>query len=190
MAMQMLGHPEVQETVISDRQGIERALLSGRPFAGITLEFPAQRRLLRYLLDQPDLPSSPFPPSYLDGLKAAFLGDDETEKGGHEVRGVSAMDAADKATKVQWLSRIETRSFGGLNALNGEPFILDISREGVCVEGSNGRGKTSLVSAIVWALTGHRPIPQNSTALFPKTASWESWISPHWASLTSPSRSP
>lgn len=160
MAMQMLDHPEVQETGIPDRQGIERALLSGKPFAGITLEIPAQRRLFRYLLDQPDLPSSPFPLPYLDGLKAAFLGDDATEGDGHEVLGVSAMDAADKATKVQWLSRIETRSFGGLNALNGEPFILNISREGVCVEGYNGRGKTSLVSAIVWALTGHRLIPQ------------------------------
>lgn len=163
MSELVLDRPEElhQEQSIPDRQRIQRTLLSGESFAGITLEMPAQRRLLRFLLDQPDLPAAPFPLPYLEGLKAAFL-EVETDATTESASGGEPEADAEVSTgKVWWLSRIETRSFGGLNSLNGEPFILEVGREGLCVEGYNGRGKTSLVSAILWALTGHRMIPQS-----------------------------
>ena len=54
------------------------------------------------------------------------------------------------------LHRVETTNFGGLNTYNGPAFTLEIEGENWCLEGSNGSGKTMLVSAIIWALTGYR----------------------------------
>jgi len=54
------------------------------------------------------------------------------------------------------LDRIEASGFGGLTLFGGPQFDLRIDGENWCLEGQNGSGKTSLTSAILWALTGKR----------------------------------
>jgi len=55
----------------------------------------------------------------------------------------------------QWkLDEIITYGFGGLNQFEGPKFKVKINQETWCIEGQNGSGKTSLTSAIIWALTG------------------------------------
>jgi ABC-type multidrug transport system ATPase subunit len=54
------------------------------------------------------------------------------------------------------LDRIEAFGFGGLTIFGGKPFDLYIGGTNWCLEGQNGSGKTSLVSALLWALTGKR----------------------------------
>jgi hypothetical protein len=54
------------------------------------------------------------------------------------------------------LARLESAGFGGLNIVDGPDFVLVLNGENWCLEGQNGSGKTSLASAIIWALTGYR----------------------------------
>ena len=54
------------------------------------------------------------------------------------------------------LARIETSGFGGLNQAGGPPFVVPFDEANWCLEGQNGSGKTSLASAIIWAMTGYR----------------------------------
>ena len=54
------------------------------------------------------------------------------------------------------LARMEAGGFGGLNLLDGPPFMLAANREDWCLEGPNGWGKTSIASAIIWALMVYR----------------------------------
>lgn len=56
-----------------------------------------------------------------------------------------------------FLERIETSGFGGLNGPQAqEPFVLELAADSMCLFGGNGSGKSSLMSAIAWALTGQR----------------------------------
>lgn len=65
------------------------------------------------------------------------------------------------------LDRIEAAGFGGLTLFGGENFEFWIEGNNWCLLGQNGSGKTSLASAIMWALTGKRireqdgPIDEN-----------------------------
>jgi hypothetical protein len=54
------------------------------------------------------------------------------------------------------LARVETSGFGGLNQVGGPTFVMPIDGANWCLEGQNGSGKTSLASAIIWAMTGYR----------------------------------
>jgi hypothetical protein len=54
------------------------------------------------------------------------------------------------------LARIETSGFGGLNQVGGPSFSVPFDGANWCLEGQNGSGKTSLASAIIWAMTGYR----------------------------------
>ena len=54
------------------------------------------------------------------------------------------------------LDRIEASGFGGLTLFGGSQFDLHVNGENWCLHGQNGSGKTSLASAILWALTGKR----------------------------------
>ena len=51
---------------------------------------------------------------------------------------------------------METSGFGGLNQVGGPSFVVPFDEANWCLEGQNGSGKTSLVSALIWALTGFR----------------------------------
>ena len=56
-----------------------------------------------------------------------------------------------------WLLKsVKTFNFGGLNTFGGDEFTLPVEGESWCLEGQNGSGKTSLASAILWALTAQR----------------------------------
>jgi len=70
----------------------------------------------------------------------------------------SAASQNDQATNAgPWrLVRIETSGFGGLNQIGGPPFSVPFDGANWCLEGQNGSGKTSLASAIIWAMTGYR----------------------------------
>ena len=55
------------------------------------------------------------------------------------------------------LERVETEGFGGINGEAAtEKFELGIMDGSICLVGGNGSGKSSLISAIAWALTGQR----------------------------------
>lgn len=65
------------------------------------------------------------------------------------------------ADKPIWhLERVEAHRFGGLQrhlGTNGEDpaaFIFDLDKEVTLISGFNGAGKTALLSAIIWCLTG------------------------------------
>lgn len=52
------------------------------------------------------------------------------------------------------LKKIETRGFGGLNAVSGDVFEFDAAGRDFCIESQNGSGKSSLVNAVLFAMTG------------------------------------
>ncbi|HEY5236957.1 MAG TPA: AAA family ATPase [Rhizomicrobium sp.] len=59
---------------------------------------------------------------------------------------------------VPWLlEKVEATGFGGINGYSAtEPFVIGISENSECLLGGNGSGKSSLISAIAWGLTGQR----------------------------------
>ena len=67
---------------------------------------------------------------------------------------------ADGSKPIWNLRRIEAHRFAGLHRHCGpdgsdpEPFVLDLGREITLISGFNGAGKTALLSAIIWCLTG------------------------------------
>jgi hypothetical protein len=63
------------------------------------------------------------------------------------------------------LAKIETEGFGGVNLFAGPHFYLNVARQSWCLEGQNGSGKTALVSAIIWGLTGRRVREQSGLVL-------------------------
>lgn len=116
----------------------------------VRLKTPGARRLFAYLLSQP--------------VDKVVSGDEEIFPGLINAWENQEYDpAADKAEPAVIapagafrLDCIETEGFGGLNLFGGAPFVLEVERQSWCLEGQNGSGKTSLASAIIWALTGRR----------------------------------
>ncbi len=62
----------------------------------------------------------------------------------------------DTGWEIWRLKRIEASGFGGLTSYGGPPFVFWTEVDNWCLLGQNGSGKTSLASAILWALTGKR----------------------------------
>lgn len=139
---------------MSTRREIEEALLRGDTAASIQLDTPEKRRLLAFFLSKDSLPGAPFPDSYIQELKAAYA-NTACENEANE-----SSEAPQQPQGACRLVRMETRNFGGLNRLGGAPFTLDVPATGLRVGGYNGKGKTSLASALVWGLTGARIISQ------------------------------
>jgi AAA domain len=116
----------------------------------ITLDKPGQRRLLEFLLTAESSKVASSDETLFAGLVAAWENKD------HDPAKAKA-EASGKASKMSWrLDRIEAFGFGGLTTFGGKPFDLYVGGNNWCLEGQNGSGKTSLVSAILWALTGKR----------------------------------
>jgi hypothetical protein len=116
----------------------------------ITLDKPEQRRLLEFMLSADSGKVASGDETLFAGLFAAWENrDHDPAKAKAEVKG--------KANAKSWrLDRIEAFGFGGLTIFGGKPFDLYVGGRNWCLEGQNGSGKTSLVSAILWALTGNR----------------------------------
>jgi len=74
----------------------------------------------------------------------------------HDPANVAAAAPTSSDNKSWRLTRVEASGFGGLTIFGGKPFDLYVGGHNWCLEGQNGSGKTSLVSAILWALTGYR----------------------------------
>ena len=139
---------------------VTRKLLSGEPLswksfgeikAGqIQLLAPAARRLFHFLLCSDKTKVAAGSEELFEGLIAAWNNisfDPASQQ--------TVTDAV--AGGARWrLARMEAGGFGGLNLLDGPPFMLAVNRENWCLEGPNGSGKTSIASAIIWALTGYR----------------------------------
>ncbi|WP_407116352.1 ATP-binding protein [Bradyrhizobium sp. LMG 9283] len=116
----------------------------------IRLEKPEQRRLLEFLLNaDPDKIASG-DESLFTGLVAAW------ENNKHDPANVAAAAPISSGDKSWRLTRVEASGFGGLTIFGGKSFDLYVGGHNWCLEGQNGSGKTSLVSAILWALTGYR----------------------------------
>ncbi|PKP67855.1 MAG: hypothetical protein CVT83_07720, partial [Alphaproteobacteria bacterium HGW-Alphaproteobacteria-5] len=116
----------------------------------LRLDTPEQRRLFAFLLSQ-------------DRAKVA-LGDESLFAGLISTWGKADVDPAadfttgstESSTDVWRLYRIEASGFGGLTQFGGLPFDMRVDGKNWCLKGQNGSGKTSLASAILWALTGKR----------------------------------
>lgn len=123
---------------------------TGTKAKSLTLATPGQRRLFAYLLDCDHEKLVQGDEALFDGLIAAWR-DAAADPADQEVaRSTASVDGP-------WrLHRIETTGFGGLNTPGGPAFVLDLDGENWCLEGHNGSGKTSLASAIIWAMTGYR----------------------------------
>ena len=91
------------------------------------------------------------------------------------------------AKKPVWhLERVEIHRFGGLhrhlgpNGEDPEDFVFELDKEIALVSGFNGAGKTALLSAIIWCLTGkalrsqHMPHHVHE----PMTATWMDDVEP------------
>ncbi|PNQ77229.1 hypothetical protein BA950_04055 [Erythrobacter sp. SAORIC-644] len=138
----------------------KQRLLSGAPLTwekfgdhkagSVHLASAGARRLFRFLLSCEQDKVVDAHESLFDDLVAAWK-----------------LETSDPATETQpsgmaenagpWrLARIETSGFGGLNQAGGPPFVVPFDEANWCLEGQNGSGKTSLASAIIWAMTGYR----------------------------------
>ncbi len=146
------------------REEIEEALLTGSAIsidsgAGGSIEFgsPHGRRLVEVVFDRlrsstvDDLAKDT---AFFDALGAAFRESaDETES--ESVERYKAEKAKAEEDPRSWrLKKVETRGFGGLNAVPGDVFEFDATSRDSCVEGQNGSGKSSLANAILFAMTG------------------------------------
>jgi len=124
--------------------------LAGYKSGSVILNRPEQRRLFAYLLAQDPAKVAQGSEDLFGGLIAAW-NDIETDPASEEVVCVS-----DSGSDVWRLYCIEASGFGGLTTFGGQPFKLWINGENWCLEGQNGSGKTSLASAVLWAITGMR----------------------------------
>ncbi len=116
----------------------------------IVLETAGARRLFDFLLRQASDKVLGGDESLFPGLIAAW--EDDQRDPAAERAGTGAQ------TIIQeWrLHHIQAHGFGGLTLLGGPTFDLRIDGVNWVLEGQNGSGKTSLASAIMWALTGLR----------------------------------
>jgi hypothetical protein len=115
----------------------------------VTLKIEAQRRLFAFLLSQPSEKVAEGNESLIPGLIEKWNGEGDPA--------VSTVADAEELLSGCWrLERIEACGFGGLTIFGGTVFDLQIGGSNWCLEGQNGSGKTSLSSAVLWALTGKR----------------------------------
>jgi hypothetical protein len=138
----------------------KQRLLSGEPLiwakfgdykaGSVHLASAGARRLFQFLLSCEQTKVADAHESLFDDLVAAWE--------------LKTFDPADETQQSEaatntgpWrLARVETSGFGGLNQLGGPPFSVPFNGVNWCLEGQNGSGKTSLASAIIWAMTGYR----------------------------------
>ena len=141
------------------REEVEEALLTGSAIiidsgAGGSIELGAShgRRLVKVVFDR--LQSSTVDDlvkdtGFFGALEAAFR--ESTDEMGPE--SVERYEAEEDPRSWR-LKKVETRGFGGLNAVPGDIFEFDATGRDSCIEGQNGSGKSSLANAVLFAMTG------------------------------------
>lgn len=143
--------------MISGAQDIEKTLLKGEmltwtdPDTGksdkIKLENKEQRSLLQFLLSSSERDAGNISDNFVEGIKAAYISEDDPASLSH-----GSIVNVDQSS---WrLHKIDTFGFGGINLYEDQEFSYELAGESTCLEGENGSGKSSLISAIQWALTG------------------------------------
>ena len=126
----------------------------GKKTSSCQLETPLSRRLFEFLLTlAPETVAAPDETIFGPLMEALEKENDPRDE--------LASTTDVKPTGPWRLARIETENFGGLNLHDGDPFVLRLTDTHLSLEGYNGSGKTSLVSAILWALTGYKALKQD-----------------------------
>jgi len=114
------------------------------------LSSPGARRLVQFLLACDRTKVAGASEELFDGLITAW------EDTSSDPATIAKPGAVEGHSGTWRLARLQSSGFGGLNLVDGPNFVLDLNGENWCLEGQNGSGKTSLASAIIWALTGYR----------------------------------
>ena len=125
----------------------------------VQLTAAAARRLLHYLLSCDQAKVAEANETLFDELVAAWENAAFDPAAAHAASGITS------AAGPWRLVRLETFGFGGINLVDGPPFVVPFNGENWCLEGQNGSGKTSLASVILWALTGYRCRDQEGLVL-------------------------
>ncbi len=133
-----------------DGQQLGWAAFAEHKAGALILGKPEERRLFNFLLTHEREKVVRGDEELFDGLIAAWENDgfDPVEDEKKELKELSL--------ETWRLELIEASGFGGLTLFEGTPFRLEVHGENWCLYGQNGSGKTSLASAIIWALTGKR----------------------------------
>lgn len=129
---------------------LEWAAFEAHHGGSISLATPEQRRLFDFLLRQDRAKVARGDEALFGELIEAWKNDgvDPASKESEKPTGYSS--------DIWRLDKIEAFNFGGLTLFGGPPFELRVSGQNWCLNGQNGSGKTSLASAVLWALTGKR----------------------------------
>ncbi|MGH7100642.1 MAG: AAA family ATPase, partial [Stellaceae bacterium] len=125
----------------------------------VQLTTAAARRLLHYLLSCDQAKVAEANETLFDGLVAAW------DNAAFDPAAANVASSPTSAAGPWRLVRLEAFGFGGINLIDGPPFVVPFNGENWCLEGQNGSGKTSLASAIRWALTGYRCRDQEGLVL-------------------------
>jgi hypothetical protein len=124
----------------------------------LQLDDAKQRRLFAYLLSSNVREPTGLPEAFVTGLAGAFDGQDDPAS-------KIPLSAGAASALGPWrLHSIEAEGFGGLNTWKGSPFTFEVDSESYLLEGPNSSGKSSLIGAILWALTAERPRDQADAA--------------------------
>jgi len=116
----------------------------------LSLDTPGQRRLFAFLLSQDRVKVARGDEDLFAGLIASW--NNETVDPAAEC----TSESAESSTDMWRLNQIEASGFGGLTLFGDQSFIMCVDGKNWCLNGQNGSGKTSLASAILWAMTGKR----------------------------------
>ncbi len=116
----------------------------------LTLATSGQRRLFAYLMRQDHAAVAHGDEKLFSGLISAWTNVDA------DPASIETTENQEAIKDVWRLDRIEASGFGGLTLYGGPQFELRVNEKNWCLNGQNGSGKTSIASAILWALTGQR----------------------------------
>jgi phage tail protein X len=122
-----------------------------RKMEKIALATPEVRRLFALLVDMP-ADQRIEEEAFFIRLLEAYNGDSDPA-----AKKANAKQQAGDTDRSAWfLERVEAKNFGGLTTFNGPEFNYYVGGESWCLEGQNGSGKSSLASAIAFAMLGCR----------------------------------
>ncbi len=121
----------------------------------IHLNLARQRRLLKVLLDTSARNVRGLSAGFIESLKEAYVGGEDP------AANATAPTSLRTTPQNTWvLHKLEAYGFGGLTQSGVSTFEYELGGTSACIEGANGSGKSSLVAAITWALTGFRASDQ------------------------------